>query len=154
MFKSALSLVLCVCLMLPSQALAQEPAATETFKLPEFSYSLLKKGQTLKAAKDTYLLTPETFARIVTEYEFVQKRYRLELRESISYTKLETELRTTVLMEQNRYLEAELERTNNLLIQVQKNKNTDLQPLWVALSFAAGCALTVGLVYALEPGVR
>lgn len=161
----ALIFMLCVSLALPGQVLAQEPepeVTTEStdlnidlnLRLPEFSYSILREGQTLTANRDTYLLTPESFARITTEYQFMQRRYQLHFDEQLRLSRLESQLRIDIMTNQNSFLETELERTNRLMIELQEAKGRDLTPLWVAVSFVAGCALTVGLVYALQPGIQ
>lgn len=159
--------MLCFGLTFPQQAMSQEPETPATeeaqetdadtslnLRLPEFSYSILRQGQTLRASRDTYLLTPEAFARITTEYEFMQRRYQLHFDEQLRLSRLESQLRVDVLNNQNQFLETELERTNRLMIELQEVKKRDLTPLWVGLSFVAGCALTVGLVYALQPGLQ
>jgi len=164
-FKKAVMVpVLCIGMVLSPVAYAEEPAVPEapeqarpsTFQLeiPEFSYSILRQGQRLTASKDTYLLTPESFARITTEYQFMQRRYELYLGERLEIAALNSTLRIDLLTNQNQFLETELERTNRLLIELQESRRNDLTPLWVAVSFVAGCALTVGLVYALQPGME
>ena len=163
----ALVLILCLGLIVPQSAFSQEPEAATSenteeqssesslnLRLPEFSYSILRSGQTLRASRDTYLLTPESFARITTEYQFMQRRYQLHFDEQLRLSRLESQLRIDVLNNQNQFLETELERTNRLMIELQQVKKRDLTPLWVGLSFVAGCALTVGLVYALQPGIQ
>ena len=122
--------------------------------LPEFSYSILRTGERLTASSDVYLLAPDTFARIVTEYEFMQARYELHLTERLRLMETAHQFRIDTLTMQNEFLEGELSRTNNLLIDLQQSRKQDLTPLWVVLSFAAGTALTVGLVYALQPGLE
>ena len=84
----------------------------------------------------------------------MQRRYELYLTERLTLAKTEYDFRIDVLTDQNKFLENELERRNNLLIELNEKKGKDLTPLWVALGFIAGSALTVGVVYALEPGVR
>ena len=83
----------------------------------------------------------------------MQRRYELYLTERLTLAKTEYDFRIDVLTQQNNFLENELERRNNLLIELNKKKGKDLTPLWVALGFIAGSALTVVVVYALEPGV-
>lgn len=155
---------LCMGLVFSPVAYAEEPAPQEapeqaspsTFQLemPEFSYSILRQGQRLTASKDTYLLTPESFARITTEYQFMQRRYELYLGERLEIAALNNRLQTDLLTSQNQFLNTELERTNRLLVELQESRRNDMTPLWVAVSFVAGCALTVGLVYALQPGME
>ena len=161
--------VLVLGLIFPPQVFAQdtpaEPPAEETeqtearsnslnLTMPEFSYSVLRSGERLTATSDVYLLAPDTFARIVTEYEFMQRRYELYLTERLQLSSTSYQFRIDTLNMQNEFLESELTRTNNLMLELQRNRQQDLTPLWVALSFAAGCALTVGLVYALQPGLE
>ncbi len=151
----------CIGLVFPPTVMAQ-PTAPKTgevsnhlnLEIPKFSYSKLSAGQKLTASRDVYLLSPESFARITTEYEFMQRRYELYLTERLTLAKTEYDFRIDVLTDQNKFLENELERRNNLLIELNEKKGKDLTPLWVALGFIAGSALTVGVVYALEPGVR
>ena len=138
----------------PSPAAEVESPDAFNLEMPEFSYAVLKKGQKLTASRDTYLLTPETFARITTEYEFMQKRYELHLAERLELNSLKYQYQIDLMASQKLFLETELERTNRLMIELQESRQKDLTPLWVAVSFVAGCALTVGLVYALEPGMN
>ncbi len=161
--KCVLVPMICFGLMFPQATLAEEPTSeTEAvaeqsplrLELPEFSYSVLRKGQRLTASRDTYLLTPESFARITTEYQFMQRRYELYLGERLEIATLNNRLQTDLLTSQNQFLNTELERTNRLLVELQQSRRDDLTPLWVAVSFVAGCALTVGLVYALQPGME
>lgn len=162
--KLVLVPILCIGLAFPTSVVAQESeqsqpveesvGASLNLELPEFSYSILREGQTLTANSDTYLLTPAGFARITTEYQFMQRRYELYLSERLSLANTEHQFRVDILTNQNLFLEGELQRTNNLLVELQESRRNDLTPLWVAVSFVAGCALTVGLVYALQPGVQ
>jgi len=78
----------------------------------------------------------------------------LYLTERLELAALDNRLRTDLLTNQNQFLETELGRTNRLLVELQEKRQDDLTPLWVAVSFVAGCALTVGLVYALKPGME
>jgi hypothetical protein len=149
----------CIGLIFPPSVMAQPTTETGVsnhlnLEIPKFSYSKLSAGQKLTASRDVYLLSPESFARITTEYEFMQRRYELYLTERLALAKTEYDFRIDVLTQQNSFLENELERRNNLLLDLNKKKGKDLTPLWVALGFIAGSALTVGVVYALEPGVR
>ena len=162
--KAVLIPVLCFGLAFPRSLYAQEttpenpPTATTQsalqLEVPEFSYSILNRGQRLTASRDTYLMTPESFARITTEFQFMQRRYELYLTERLELAALDNRLRTDLLTNQNQFLETELGRTNRLLVELQEKRQDDLTPLWVAVSFVAGCALTVGLVYALKPGME
>ena len=139
----------------PSEVVAEEESVNSlNLALPEFSYSILRSGERLTASSDTYLLTPPAFARIVTEYEFMQRRYELHLTERVDLMQTAHQFRVDTLTLQNTFLEGELSRNNNLLLELQRSRKQDLAPLWVAISFAAGCALTVGLVYALQPGIE
>ena len=157
--------ICCGLVLAPVASHAQEPANRPVdesasigsglnLEMPKFSYSILKKGQKLTASMDLYILAPDSFARITTEYEFMQKRYELYLGERLRLNELQYQYKIDVQGGQIKFLESELERSNNLMLELEQNRKKDLTPLWAVLSFAAGCALTVGLVYALEPGVR
>ena len=154
--------VVCTGLVYSPIAHAEDPSPPEApasvsselqLELPQFSFSILRQGQRLTASRDTYLLTPESFARITTEYQFMQRRYELYLGERLEIAALNNRLQTDLLTSQNQFLNTELERTNRLLVELQESRRNGLTPLWVAVSFVAGCALTVGLVYALQPGM-
>ena len=155
--------VMCTGLVYSPIAHAEDPNPPEApasvssglqLELPQFSFSILRQGQRLTASRDTYLLTPESFARITTEYQFMQRRYELYLGERLEIAALNNRLQTDLLTSQNQFLNTELERTNRLLVELQESRRNDMTPLWVAVSFVAGCALTVGLVYALQPGME
>ena len=161
--KAILVPMICFGLVFPQNSFAEdgppqdEPTEQATplrLEMPEFSYSILREGQRLTASRDTYLLTPESFARITTEYEFMQRRYELYLSERLEIASLNNRLQVDLLTSQNQFLNTELERTNRLMVELQESRRDDLTPLWVAVSFVAGCALTVGLVYALQPGME
>ena len=162
--KTVLVPMICFGLIFPQAAFAEDGQATPQeeateqppfrLEMPEFSYSILRQGQRLTASRDTYLLTPESFARITTEYEFMQRRYELYLSERLEIASLNNRLQVDMLRNQNQFLNTELERTNRLMVELQESRRDDLTPLWVAVSFVAGCALTVGLVYALQPGME
>jgi hypothetical protein len=170
MSKWLLSPLLCLAIAIPKTAIAEdldedldefeyvedEYDSTTDIKLdlPEFEYSLLEQGQKLTASKDVYLLSPQTFARIVNEYDFMQRKYETYLQEKLELQKLHYQYKLDVRDEQIEFLEVELDRSNNLLIKLNNNDNSDSGALWAILSFAAGCALTVGLVYAINPGVK
>lgn len=152
--------MVCCGLIFPASVFAQEPSQPEApiaadlnLEMPKFSYSILKEGKRLTAAMDVYILTPETFARITTEYQFMQKRYELYLGERLKLNELQYQYKIDTMQGQITFLESELSRSNNLMVELEANRKKDLTPLWAVLSFAAGCALTVGLVYALNPGV-
>lgn len=151
-------------LAVPANALAQETPSQTTdtdstlilppklsLKPPELEYSILRSGQRLTATSDTVLMTPEEFARIGIEFGTMQRTHSLYLEQQVKYLHANLMLRVDTLSLQNKYLESELSRTNELLVRSQEIRSNNLTPLWVALGFVAGALTTIGIVYATVP---
>jgi len=162
--KKITTLLLVVAMVIPAQAMAQEPEGQQTtssseltlpprltLRMPTLEYSLLRSGQRLTASSDTILMSPEEFAKINIEFDTMQSRHNLYLEQQVRYLNERSGLTLNTLRLQNQFLESELGRTNELLIRSQEMRRNDLTPLWVAVGFVAGALTAIGIVYAVVP---
>ena len=139
--------------------LAMAPAlasATETEPeplLPELSYSFAKEGQTITLKTDMYLLLPETWAFINHERNALRQRYQLQFDTSIALEREKFNMTLALRDSQISYLERELSRTNELLVETQKQKSmNDWTPVIVVGSVILGMLVTTATVYAVTNG--
>jgi len=127
--------------------------ASDTKTLPEFSYSFAEKGTTLTLKSDVYILLPDAWALINTEYETMQKRWQLKYDTDMDIMEINTQLQIDLRDKQIDYLAEELDRTNDLLIRTQETKSMgDYSHFIIGGSFLAGVISTTALVFALTKG--
>ena len=127
--------------------------ASDTKPLPEFSYSFAEKGTTLTLEHDVYILLPDAWALINTEYEMIQRKWQLKYDTDMEIMEINTQLQIDLRDKQIDYLAEELDRTNLLLIETQEASSVfDSKPLLLVTSFVLGALSTTALVYALTGG--
>jgi hypothetical protein len=135
-------------LTFPANLYAGEPEP-----LPEFAYSFAEKGTTLTLKNDVYILLPDAWALINTEYETMQKRYQLKYDTDLALVEANTQLQLDLRDQQIDYLSQELNRTNVLLVETQKTFSvTDYSSFIAVGSFILGVVSTTALVFALTKG--
>jgi len=144
MIKSLMIPFLILGLTFPANLLA-----SETKTLPEFSYSFAEKGTTLTLKNDVYILLPDAWALINTEYEMIQRKWQLKYDTDMEIMEINTQLQIDLRDKQIDYLALELERTNDLLIETQGSRSTFLTTAGV---FFIGAISTTLLVFALTKG--
>jgi hypothetical protein len=123
-------------------------------KLPKLDISILRSGQTLTATSDTVLMSPETLALIGIEVESINARHSLYLEQQLKIYDVNARLRISLLQTQNDYLEGELQRTNEVIIQHQELISSDKSGWYVAIGFGIGVLTAVGLAYAIAPSMK
>ena len=123
--------------------------ASDTKPLPEFSYSFAEKGTTLTLKSDVYILLPDAWALINTEYEMMQRKWQLKYDTDMEIAEINMQLQIELRDSQIEYLVDELERTNDLLIETQGTRSTFLT---TAGTFFIGAISTTLIVYALTKG--
>ena len=149
MIKNILIPVLILQLVFPTSAFAAE----EPDALPEFAYTFAEKGTTLTLKSDVYILLPDAWALINTEYEAMQKKYQLNCDTNLAIKEAEYKLEIDLRDLHIDYLNKELDRTNDLLIETQETKTLgEYSSLITAGSFLIGVLSTTALVYALTGG--
>jgi hypothetical protein len=127
--------------------------ASNTEPLPEFAYSFAEKGTTLTLEHDVYILLPDAWALINTEYEAMQSRWQLKYDTDLSLKEARHSLEIDLRDLHIDYLNKELGRTNDLLIETQETKTLgDYTSIIVGGSFILGVLSTTALVFALTKG--
>lgn len=127
----------------------EEPLVT----LPEFAYTFAEKGTTLTLKHDVYILLPDAWALINTEFETLQKKCQLKCDTKLELQKNQYKLQLDLYKQQVDYLSAELNRTNDLLIKTQEQTTiSDLSPLATGVAFILGVLTTTAIVFALTGG--
>ena len=141
-----------LCAIFPTSAFAsetEEPLVT----LPEFAYTFAEKGTKLTLKHDVYILLPDAWALINTEFETLQKMCQLKCDTKLELQKNQYELQLDLYKQQVSYLSGELDRTNDLLIQTQEQKTMgDLSPFATGAAFVLGVVTTTAIVFALKGG--
>jgi hypothetical protein len=144
--------MMALCAIFPTSAFAnetEEPLVT----LPEFAYTFAEKGTTLTLKHDVYILLPDAWALINTEFETLQKMCQLKCDTKLKLQKNQYELQLDLYKQQVDYLSGELDRTNDLLILTQEQKTIgDWSAIGPAVAFVLGVATTTAIVYALKGG--
>ena len=147
-----LIVLMALCTIFPTSAFAsetEEPLVT----LPEFAYTFAEKGTKLTLKHDVYILLPDAWALINTEFETLQKMCQLKCDTKLELQKNQYELQLDLYKQQVDYLAGELDRTNDLLILTQEQKTIgDWSALGPAVAFVLGVATTTAIVYALKGG--
>ena len=123
--------------------------ASDTKPLPEFSYSFAEKGTKLTLKNDVYILLPDAWALINTDYEMMKRKWQLKYDTDMEIAEINTQLQIELRDNQIEYLVDELERTNDLLIETQETRSTFLT---TAGTFFIGAISTTLIVYALTKG--
>ena len=160
MFKQFLVAVLMAQLIiLPvNQAWAQdEPEAptppSTSFKLtplPPLSYSFGKAGTSVTLKTDLFLVEASTWAYLMSEREALPTRFQLELDTRLALQAEQYKLKSDLQDSQIQFLNRELARTNEALLEVQKqNKYAWVGPV---VFIAVGALVTTGLVFGLTKG--
>ena len=162
MIKKFLTMALALNLVfLPTLSHAQEsepeattpPAGIQLDPLPPLSYSIAPAGVSFTPKYDVYILLPETWAFINNERQFARTRFQLELDTKLSLQSERFQLTVDLQKSQIDYLNAELSRTNQLLIETQKQKSmSEWTPVIVVGAVILGMALTTATVYAVTNG--
>jgi len=124
------------------------PASVFAGGLPEFAYSYAEKGTTLTLKNDVYILLPDAWALINTEYETLNEKWKLKYNTDIEIAEINTKLQIDLRDNQIDYLTEELERTNDLLIETQEG-NPFLSTVG---TFLVGVISTTLIVFALTKG--
>ena len=141
-----------ICAMFPTSAFAsevEEPLVT----LPEFAYTFAEKGTTLTLKHDVYILLPDAWALINTEFETLQKKCQLKCDTKLKLQENQYKLQLDLQEKQIKFLSRELDRTNDLLIETQEQKTMgDLSPVVPMAAFLLGVLTTTAIVYALNGG--
>jgi hypothetical protein len=127
--------------------------ASDTKPLPEFSYSFAEKGTTLTLKNDVYILLPDAWALINTEYEMIQRKWQLKYDTDMEIMEINTQLQIDLRDKQIEYLAEELDRTCLLLIETQETKTLgDYTSIIIGGSFILGVLSTTAIVFALTKG--
>ena len=151
MIKKIIAIV-AICAMFPTSAFAsevEEPLVT----LPEFAYTFAEKGTTLTLKHDVYILLPDAWALINTEFETLQKKCQLKCDTKLKLQENQYKLQLDLQEKQIKFLSRELDRTNDLLIETQEQKTMgDLSPAVPMAAFLLGVLTTTAIVYALNGG--
>ena len=151
MIKKIIAIV-AICAMFPTSAFAsevEEPLVT----LPEFAYTFAEKGTTLTLKHDVYILLPDAWALINTEFETLQKKCQLKCDTKLKLQENQYKLQLDLQERQIKFLSRELDRTNDLLIETQEQKTMgDLSPVVPMAAFLLGVLTTTAIVYALNGG--
>lgn len=151
MIKKLIAIV-AICAMFPTSAFAsevEEPLVT----LPEFAYTFAEKGTTLTLKHDVYILLPDAWALINTEFETLQKKCQLKCDTKLKLQENQYKLQLDLQEKQIKFLSRELDRTNDLLIETQEQKTMgDLSPVVPMAAFLLGVLTTTAIVYALNGG--
>ena len=127
--------------------------ASDTTPLPEFSYSYAEKGTTLTLKNDVYILLPDAWALINTEYEMMQRKWQLKYDTDMDIMEINTQLQIELRDKQIDYLAEELDRTCLLLIETQETKTLgDYTSIIIGGSFILGVLSTTAIVFALTKG--
>ena len=141
-----------ICAIFPTSAFAsevEEPLVT----LPEFAYTFAAKGTKLTLKHDVYILLPDAWALINTEFETLQKRCQLKCDTKLKLQENQYKLQLDLQEKQIKFLSRELDRTNDLLIETQEQKTMgDLSPAVPMAAFLLGVLTTTAIVYALNGG--
>ena len=141
-----------ICAMFPTSAFAsevEEPLVT----LPEFAYTFAEKGTTLTLKHDVYILLPDAWALINTEFETLQKKCQLKCDTKLKLQENQYKLQLDLQERQIKFLSRELDRTNDILIETQEQKTMgDLSPVVPMAAFLLGVLTTTAIVYALNGG--
>ena len=141
-----------ICAIFPTSAFAsevEEPLVT----LPEFAYTFAAKGTKLTLKHDVYILLPDAWALINTEFETLQKRCQLKCDTKLKLQENQYKLQLDLQEKQIKFLSRELDRTNDLLIETQEQKTMgDLSPVVPMAAFLLGVLTTTAIVYALNGG--
>ena len=144
--------IVAICAMFPTSAFAsevEEPLVT----LPEFAYTFAEKGTTLTLKHDVYILLPDAWALINTEFETLQKKCQLKCDTKLKLQENQYKLQLDLQERQIKFLSRELDRTNDLLIETQEQKTMgDLSPVVPMAAFLLGVLTTTAIVYALNGG--
>ena len=141
-------------MIFPTSAFANETEIEEPLvTLPEFAYTFAEKGTTLTLKYDVYILLPDAWALINTEFETLQKMCQLKCDTKLELQKNQYELQLDLYKQQVDYLSGELDRTNDLLILTQEQKTIgDWSALGPAVAFVLGVVTTTAIVFALKGG--
>jgi len=144
--------IMAICAIFPTSAFAsevEEPLVT----LPEFAYTFAAKGTKLTLKHDVYILLPDAWALINTEFETLQKRCQLKCDTKLKLQENQYKLQLDLQEKQIKFLSRELDRTNDLLIETQEQKTMgDLSPAVPMAAFLLGVLTTTAIVYALNGG--
>ena len=144
--------IVAICAMFPTSAFAsevEEPLVT----LPEFAYTFAEKGTTLTLKHDVYILLPDAWALINTEFETLQKKCQLKCDTKLKLQENQYKLQLDLQEKQIKFLSRELDRTNDLLIETQEQKTMgELSPVVQMAAFLLGVLTTTAIVYALNGG--
>ena len=144
--------IMAICAIFPTSAFAsevEEPLVT----LPEFAYTFAAKGTKLTLKHDVYILLPDAWALINTEFETLQKRCQLKCDTKLKLQENQYKLQLDLQEKQIKFLSRELDRTNDLLIETQEQKTMgDLSPVVPMAAFLLGVLTTTAIVYALNGG--
>ena len=144
--------IMAICAIFPTSAFAsevEEPLVT----LPEFAYTFAEKGTTLTLKHDVYILLPDAWALINTEFETLQKKCQLKCDTKLKLQENQYKLQLDLQEKQIKFLSRELDRTNDLLIETQEQKTMgDLSPVVPMAAFLLGVLTTTAIVYALNGG--
>lgn len=124
------------------------PANVFAKAMPDFAYSFAEKGTTLTLEHDVYILLPDAWALINTEYETLNREWELKYNTDMEIAEINTQLQIELRDNQIEYLVDELERTNDLLIETQEGSPF----ITTAGTFLVGVLSTTLLVFALTKG--
>ena len=153
MIKKLIIPLLVLQLIFPTSAFAnetEEPLVT----LPEFAYTFAEKGTKLTLKHDVYILLPDAWALINTEFETLQKMCQLKCDTKLELQKNQYKLQIDLYEQQVDYLGAELARTNELLVKTQELKTLgDFGPLVPAAAFVLGVLTTTVIVIGLKSNI-
>ena len=144
--------IMAICAIFPTSAFAsevEEPLVT----LPEFAYTFAAKGTKLTLKHDVYILLPDAWALINTEFETLQKRCQLQCDTKLKLQENQQKLQLDLQEKQIKFLSRELDRTNDLLIETQEQKTMgELSPAVPLAAFLLGGLTTTAIGYALNGG--
>jgi hypothetical protein len=171
MIKSFIIPVLIASLVFPASVFANtpEPPATESKEaapastvttLPrlelKFEYSLLKADTTFTPTNDVYLLTPASFAKIYTDWDFRERQYTLEIDYLQRSFDLRYSLQAQTFTAQNQLLTVQLQNKNEYIERIEPlaMNSSDKTWLWVVLGVGIGVAGSIGIMYAVKPGIN
>ena len=144
-----------LCMIFPTSAFANETEIEEPLvTLPEFAYTFAEKGTTLTLKYDVYILLPDAWALINTEFETLQKMCQLKCDTKLELQKEKYKLQLDLHKQQVEYLSGELDRTNELLVKPQELKTLgDFGPLVPAAAFVFGVLTTTIIVIGLQSNI-
>ena len=153
MIKKIIVFLLILQLVFPTSAFANE-TEEPLVALPEFAYTFAEKGTKLTLKHDVYILLPDAWALINTEYETLQKTCQLKCDTKLELQKNQYKLQLDLYKQQVDYLSDELARTNEILVKTQELKTLgDFGPLVPAAAFVFGVLTTTVIVIGLQSNI-